>query len=100
MIDIYKLITGIEKSILVLIAIFTIYGVGAEMYQVFSAGVVKLTDLLLMFIYAEVLGTVLPALSFSNTYEDKYKELKDALPKHKSKYAPGKKVQLQFEKLF
>jgi protein PsiE len=58
MIDIYKLITGIEKSILVLIAIFTIYGVGAEMYQVFSAGVVKLTDLLLMFIYAEVLGMV------------------------------------------
>ena len=58
MIDIYKLITGIEKSILVLIAIFTIYGVGSEMYQVFSAGVVKLTDLLLMFIYAEVLGMV------------------------------------------
>jgi len=58
MLDIYKLITGIEKTILVVIAVFTIYGVGAEMYQVVSAGVVKLTDLLLMFIYAEVLGMV------------------------------------------
>jgi len=48
-------------------------------------------------VYSEVLGTVLPALSFANTSEDKYKELKDSLPKHKSKYAPGKKVQLQFE---
>lgn len=48
-------------------------------------------------VYSEVLGTVLPALSFANTFEDKYKEIKDTLPKHKSKYAPGKKVQLQFE---
>lgn len=48
-------------------------------------------------VYNEVLGTVLPALSFSNTFEPKYKELKETLPKHKSKYAPGKKVQLQFD---
>ncbi|MEZ4813697.1 MAG: class I tRNA ligase family protein [Bdellovibrionota bacterium] len=48
-------------------------------------------------VYAEVLGTVLPALAFSNTFEEKYKELKATLPKHKSKYAAGKKVQLQFE---
>jgi methionyl-tRNA synthetase len=48
-------------------------------------------------VYSEVLGTVMPGLSFSNTFEDKYKELKETLPKHKSKYAPGKKVQLQFE---
>jgi protein PsiE len=58
MIDIYKWITGVEKTILVLIAFFTIYAVGAEMYQVISTGNVKLTDLLLMFIYAEVLGMV------------------------------------------
>jgi protein PsiE len=58
MIDVYKWITGVEKTILVLIAFFTIYAVGAEMYQVISTGNVKLTDLLLMFIYAEVLGMV------------------------------------------
>jgi protein PsiE len=58
MIDVYKWITGVEKTILVLIAFFTIYAVGAEMYQVNSTGNVKLTDLLLMFIYAEVLGMV------------------------------------------
>src|SRR5262249_5566036 len=34
---------------------------------------------------------------FDNVHEPKYKEIKDTLPKHKSKYAAGKKVQLQFE---
>jgi methionyl-tRNA synthetase len=48
-------------------------------------------------VYNEVLGTVMPALAFANTFEEKYKSLKDSLPKHKSKYAAGKKVQLQFE---
>jgi methionyl-tRNA synthetase len=48
-------------------------------------------------VYTEVLGTVLPSLAFANTFEDKYKEIKAELPKHKSKYAAGKKVQLQFE---
>jgi methionyl-tRNA synthetase len=48
-------------------------------------------------VYNEALGTVMPALAFSNTFEAKYKELKTSLPQHKSKYAAGKKVQLQFE---
>ena len=48
-------------------------------------------------VLSEVLGTVMPALNFSNVDEEKYKALKDTLPKHKSKYAAGKKVQLQFE---
>jgi methionyl-tRNA synthetase len=48
-------------------------------------------------VYNEVLGTVLPALAFANSFEEKYKDIKNALPKHKSKYAAGKKVQLQFE---
>jgi protein PsiE len=56
--DVYKIITAIEKTILVLIAIFTVYGVGLEMFNVVSTGVIKLTDLLLLFIYAEVLGMV------------------------------------------
>ena len=58
MIDFYRYITLAEKAILVLIALFTIYGVGLEMNKVIHSGDVQLTDLLLMFIYAEVLGMV------------------------------------------
>jgi protein PsiE len=56
--DIYRYITVAEKTILVLIALFTIYAVGIEMWKVVQTGDVALTDLLLMFIYAEVLGMV------------------------------------------
>lgn len=45
----------------------------------------------------QVFDTVLPAVIFSNIHEPKYKEIKDQLPKHKSRYAPGKKVVVQFE---
>lgn len=48
-------------------------------------------------VFNEVYGTVLPALQFSNVHEKVYKEIKGDLPKHKSRYAPGKKVVLQFE---
>ena len=48
-------------------------------------------------VLAAVLETVMPSLKFSNVHEPAYKELKATLPKHKSKYAAGKKVQLQFE---
>jgi methionyl-tRNA synthetase len=48
-------------------------------------------------VYNEVIHTVLPALQFSNSSEEKYKELKATLPKHKSKYAAGKKIVCQFE---
>ncbi len=55
---IYESIVVVEKAILVLIAGFTVYAVGLEMYSVILARSVKLTDLLLFFIYAEVLGMV------------------------------------------
>lgn len=55
---IYDLIVGTEKAILVLIAGFTVYAVGLEMFTIIMARSVKLTDLLLLFIYAEVLGMV------------------------------------------
>ena len=58
MLDIYRYITAAEKTILVLIAMFTIYAVSIEMWKVLQTGDVALTDLLLMFIYAEVLGMV------------------------------------------
>jgi len=57
-VKIYESIVVVEKAILVLIAGFTVYAVGLEMYSVILARSVKLTDLLLFFIYAEVLGMV------------------------------------------
>lgn len=45
----------------------------------------------------QVFDTVLPAFIFSNVHEPKYKEIKGQLPKHKSRYAPGKKVVVQFD---
>jgi methionyl-tRNA synthetase len=48
-------------------------------------------------VYNEVINTVLPSLRFDKVHEDKYKEIKTSLPAHKSKYALGKKVMLQFE---
>ncbi len=63
--NMYKWITAAEKGILVLIALFTIYSVGAEMYMVLMTGKITLTDLLLMFIYAEVLGMVAAFYKYS-----------------------------------
>lgn len=56
--NIYKLIIAAEKCILFFIALLTIFSVGAEMWIVIQNGKITLTDLLLMFIYAEVLGMV------------------------------------------
>jgi protein PsiE len=56
--NIYKLIIAAEKCILFFIALFTVFSVGAEMWIVIQNGKITLTDLLLMFIYAEVLGMV------------------------------------------
>jgi len=55
---IYDAIVWTEKAILVLIAGFTVYAVGLEMFNIIVMRSVKLTDLLLLFIYAEVLGMV------------------------------------------
>lgn len=48
-------------------------------------------------VFNEVYETVLPAFQFDNTHEPIFKELRASLPKHKSRYAPGKKVVVQFE---
>jgi methionyl-tRNA synthetase len=45
----------------------------------------------------EVLHTVLPSLSFANTFEAAYKPLKAGLPPHKSRYGPGRTIVLQFQ---
>jgi len=56
--DWYKIITLMEKTLLVIIAFLTTYAVIFEIVTVVSMRAVKLTDLLLLFIYAEVLGMV------------------------------------------
>lgn len=48
-------------------------------------------------VFNEVFETVQPAFQFDNTHEPTFKEMRATLPKHKSRYAPGKKVVLQFE---
>lgn len=63
--NIYKLITLAEKGILILIALFTLFSVTNEMYAVMVTGKITLTDLLLMFIYAEVLGMVAAFYKYS-----------------------------------
>ena len=55
---IYDAIVWTEKAILVLIAGFTVFAVALEMLTILVARSVKLTYLLLLFIYAEVLGMV------------------------------------------
>jgi len=45
----------------------------------------------------EVTNTVLIGCRFENLHEPKYKEIKDTLPKHKSRYVPGKKVECLFD---
>ena len=56
--DWYDFITWMEKSLLIVIAFLTAYAVALEILTVLSSRSVKLTDLLLLFIYAEVLGMV------------------------------------------
>ena len=48
----------LEDLILSIIAVMTLAAVGFELYEVYQRGSIGLADLLLMFIYAEVLGMV------------------------------------------
>lgn len=45
----------------------------------------------------EVINTVLIGCRFENQFEEKYKEIKETLPKHKSRYVAGKKVECLFD---
>jgi methionyl-tRNA synthetase len=47
-------------------------------------------------VFTEVINTVMPCLKFDNIHEPKYKDIKSSLPPHKSRYAAGKKIVLQF----
>lgn len=47
----------------------------------------------------EVFNNVHPSVTFTNKSEEDFKSLKEVLPKHKSRYAPGKMIVVQFESL-
>ena len=53
-----KFFEYLEDLILSIIAVMTIGAVGFELYAVYERGRIELADLVLMFIYAEVLGMV------------------------------------------
>ena len=53
-----KTIVGIEKGLLGLIALLTIVATGQELITIIEARKVDLADLLLLFIYTEVLGMI------------------------------------------
>jgi len=53
-----RLFEYLEDLILSIIALMTLGAVGFELYDVYQRGSIELADLLLMFIYAEVLGMV------------------------------------------
>lgn len=48
-------------------------------------------------VYNEIINTVMPCIWFDKKYEEAFKEVKGSLPKHKSRYAPGKRMVAQFE---
>ena len=53
-----KLFDVFEEAILAAIVFATLFAVGEEIYRLILAQTVALTDLLLLFIYAEVVGMV------------------------------------------
>ena len=53
-----NLIIGVEKGLLGVIAVLTIVGTIQEIGAIYRNGSVELADLLLLFIYAEVMGMI------------------------------------------
>jgi protein PsiE len=53
-----RLVQISENAILLVIGLATLYASGVEVKRLFDSGVVNLSDLFLLFIYAEVLGMV------------------------------------------
>ncbi len=52
------LLTWVQDIGLLIIALFTVYAVGVEVYSMLAIGTITLADLLLLFIYLEVLAMV------------------------------------------
>ena len=58
MVDARRLIELLEKVFLAVIAVMTVVAMGQEVWRVIGERQVELKDLLLMFIFAEVLGMI------------------------------------------
>lgn len=56
--DVSRIITGIEKIILVLIVGLTVGAVVIELHQVWLNRTIKIADILLLFLYTEVISMV------------------------------------------
>lgn len=50
-------------------------------------------------VLSEVQAQIAPCIEFSNKEEENFKAQKENLPKHKSRYAPGRKIVAQFNTL-
>ena len=53
-----NIIKFIEKSLLTIIALLTIVATFQEIIKIYNIGIINLADLLLLFIYTEVLGMI------------------------------------------
>ena len=53
-----NIIKFIEKSLLTVIALLTIVATFQEIIKIYNIGTINLADLLLLFIYTEVLGMI------------------------------------------
>lgn len=53
-----KIIELVEQGLLIVIGLMTLLGVFQELAKIYQSGVVKLADLLLLFIYTEVIGMI------------------------------------------
>ena len=53
-----KIIELVEQGLLIVIGLMTLLGVFQELAKIYQSGIVKLADLLLLFIYTEVIGMI------------------------------------------
>ena len=53
-----KLFSGVEKFLLLITMLMTLFAVGIEVNSVMQRGKIELADLLLMFLYTEVIGMI------------------------------------------
>lgn len=53
-----KTITVVEQALLIVIGVLTLLGVLQEIMNIYKSGEIRLADLLLIFIYTEVIGMI------------------------------------------
>ena len=53
-----RILRGVERGLLILVALMTVVAVGLELLAIIESRTVTLADILLMFLYTEVIGMV------------------------------------------